>query len=130
MGRRDDSMHELSIANSLVEIATEHATEAGAQKVNSITLRIGALSCVHRNALEFSFELVTMDTLLEGATLKIIDVPVRVFCIPCDHEVQLPGIQSFRCPACNTPSADIRQGKELDIDSIEIVEKTTLELNR
>jgi hydrogenase nickel incorporation protein HypA/HybF len=122
-------MHELSIANSLVELATEHAAAAGADKIASITLRIGALSCVHKSALEFSFELVTKDTLLEGAELNIIDVPVTIFCEPCGREVQLPGIQSFRCPQCNTPSADIRQGKELDLEAIEIVDKPEVEVN-
>ncbi len=121
-------MHELSIANSLVELATEHATQAGADRITSITLRIGALSCVHKSALEFSFELVTQGTLLEGARLRIIDVPVTIFCVPCEQEVELPGIQSFRCPLCNTPSADIRQGKELDIDSIEIIDEQELEV--
>lgn len=115
-------MHELSIANNLVEIATEHAQQAGAASVRSITLQIGALSCVHEDALQFSFELVTRDTMLAGATLEIERLPVKVFCEPCNQEVELPGIQIFRCPQCNTPSADIRQGKELDIQSIEIVE--------
>jgi hydrogenase nickel incorporation protein HypA/HybF len=117
-------MHELSIANSLVEIATEHAISAGAEKIKTITLRIGALSCVHQDALEFSFELITKDTMLEGAILEIIHVPVSVFCIPCNQEIELPGIQSFRCPLCNTPSPDIRTGKELDVESIEIIEKS------
>ena len=115
-------MHELSIANHLVEIATQHAHDAGAVKVEAITLRIGALSCVHKDALEFSFDLVTEDTLLAGAKLKIIDVPVAIYCAECDKEVELPGIQSFRCTFCDTPSAVIRKGKELDIESIEITE--------
>ena len=117
-------MHELSIANSLVEIATQHARDAGADRIDAVTLRIGALSCVHKSALEFSFELVTQDTMLAGAKLKIIDVPVSIYCPKCEIEVCLPGIQSFRCPTCDTPSADIRQGKELDIESIEITEPT------
>ena len=122
-------MHELSIANSIVEIATEHAVEAGATRINSITLRVGALSCVHKSALEFSFELVTKETILEGAILKVIDIPVSIFCDPCGREVMLPGIQSFRCPVCDTPSAAIRQGRELDIDSIEISEKKETEVS-
>jgi hydrogenase nickel incorporation protein HypA/HybF len=122
-------MHELSIANSLVEIASEHAISAGAEKIKAITLRIGALSCVHQDALEFSFELITKDTMLEGANLEIIHVPVTVFCVPCNQEVELPGIQSFRCPRCDTPSGDIRQGKELDVESIEIVEKSPVEVS-
>jgi hydrogenase nickel incorporation protein HypA/HybF len=113
-------MHELSIANSLVEIATEHATGAGADKVISVTIRVGALSCVHESALDFSFELITEGTLLEGAKLNFIEVPVSIYCEKCQQEVELPGIQRFRCPVCDTPSADIRQGNELDVESIEV----------
>jgi len=118
-------MHELSIANSLVEIATEHAREHNAAQVLSITLRLGTLACVHKNALQFSFELVTQDTVLEGAELRFIDVPVAVFCQPCNAEVELPGIQRFRCPVCDAPSGDIRRGMELDVESIEITQPLT-----
>jgi hydrogenase nickel incorporation protein HypA/HybF len=121
-------MHELSIANSLVEIATEHAQKYAASRIHAITLRIGALSCVHKSALEFSFELVTKDTLLDGAELHFIDVPVSIFCGGCDREVELPGIQQFRCPLCDAPSGDIRKGRELDIESIEITQQATAEV--
>ena len=121
-------MHELSIAHSLVDVATEHAEHAGAERTRSITLRNGALSCVHKDALEFSFELVTQNTFLEGAELKIIAVPVTIFCAVCEDEVELPGIQRFRCPVCDTPSADIRQGQELEIESIEMIENRSREV--
>jgi hydrogenase nickel incorporation protein HypA/HybF len=113
-------MHELSIANSLVDVATEHARANGAERILSVTVRVGALSCVHKSALEFSFELVSQGTMLEGASLQIIDVPVAVFCETCQREVELAEIQRFRCPDCDTPSADIRRGRELDIATIEI----------
>ena len=121
-------MHELSIANSLIEIATEHANAAGSAQVTAINLQIGVLSCVHRSALEFSFELVTKDTILEGASLNIGTLPVTIYCGSCEQEVELPGIQKFRCPVCDTPSADIRQGRELDVVSIEIVEDETAQV--
>jgi hydrogenase nickel incorporation protein HypA/HybF len=108
-----ETMHELSIANSLIEIATEHARNAGAEKVHSITLRLGALSCVHKSALEFSFELVSEGTILEGATLRFIDQPVVVYCDTCEHEIELPGIQVFRCPRCETPTADHSGGQRV-----------------
>ncbi|MAT70226.1 MAG: hydrogenase maturation nickel metallochaperone HypA [Planctomycetaceae bacterium] len=115
-------MHELSIAHSLVEIATEHVRAAGADSVRSLTLKLGALSCVHKSALEFSFELVAKNTPLEGAVLHFIDVPVVVYCPQCACEVELPGIQRFRCPQCDTPTAEIRSGRELDLQSLEIVQ--------
>ena len=84
------------------------------------------MSCVHKNALEFSFELVTQDTILEQAELRIVEMPVVFFCANCEREVELPGIQRFRCPECDTPSAEIRGGQELDIESIEIVEDSPI----
>ncbi len=108
-------MHELSIAGSIVEIVSDYAQEHGALQVTAVTLRLGQLSCVHQEALEFSFDLITKDTLLEGAVLKFIDVPVAVFCPSCQQQVELPGIQKFACPVCGTATADVRQGRELDI---------------
>ena len=116
-------MHELSIATSLAEIVAAHARDHGAETVRSITLRVGALSCVHKRALEFSFELVTKETPLEDAQLRFIDIPVAIFCGTCNRTVELPGIQRFRCPVCDTPSGDIRQGKELDVETIEITQQ-------
>ncbi len=113
-------MHELSIASSIVEIAGEHARREGGGRVASVTLRIGRLSCVHENALRYSFDLVTEGTPLAGATLAVIEVPVRIWCDLCEAEVELPGIQRFACPACGHLSSDIRAGRELDIESIQI----------
>jgi hydrogenase nickel incorporation protein HypA/HybF len=115
-------VHELSIANKLVEIVLEHAKDSGCGRVQQINLRIGALSCVHRDALLFSFDLVAADTDLASAKLQITDLPVTIYCEKCDAIQELPGIQSFHCPVCQTPSADIRQGQELDIESIELAE--------
>jgi hydrogenase nickel incorporation protein HypA/HybF len=113
-------MHELSIASSIVEIAGEHARREGGGRVASVTLRIGRLSCVHEDALRSSFDLVTEGTPLAGATLAVIEVPVRIWCALCEAEVELPGIQRFACPACGHLSGDIRAGRELDIESIQI----------
>ena len=115
-------MHELSISNSLIEIVAELVSQAGGGKVTAVNLQIGALSCIHPSALEFCFDLVSKDTVLDGAKLNIDNIPVTIYCVQCDREFELPGIQSFCCPTCETPSAAIRRGRELDIISIEILE--------
>lgn len=112
-------MHELSIASSIVKIAAEHARLEGGGRVASVTLRIGRLSCVHEDALRSSFDLVTEGTPLAGASLAVIEVPVRIWCGLCQAVVELPGIQRFACPACGHLSGDIRAGRELDIESIQ-----------
>jgi hydrogenase nickel incorporation protein HypA/HybF len=115
-------MHELLIASNVVQLATQHAAEHGGGRVAAVTLRIGRLSCVHEDALQFSFDLVREGTPLEEAELRIVTVPVTVWCPTCQRQRELPGIQRFACPVCDTPSADIRAGRELDLESIELVE--------
>lgn len=113
-------MHELSIAHSLVELAGLSAADAGATRVRIVHLRLGALSGVVQGALEFSYGIATEGTLLEGSVLRVKELPVKVYCAPCQQEVELASIQRFRCPLCDTASGDIRQGRELEIESIEI----------
>ena len=85
-----------------------------------VYLRLGALSGVDRGALDFSYEIATEGTLLEGSTLVVEELPVRVYCRACDQELELASIQCFQCPQCGVPTGDIRQGRELAIESIEV----------
>ena len=117
-------MHELSIAQSLVETVMQHIQQNDAEGfelsgVRALHLRIGALSCVHQDSLQFCFGIVTEGTPLEGALLRIEAVPVAIYCDHCDAIRELPNIQSFRCPICNQPSANLKQGKELELVQIE-----------
>ena len=113
-------MHELSIAHSLVETAVSEALRANARKVSIVRLRLGVLAGVVRGSLDFCYDLVARGTLLEGSRLVVEELPVVVFCPRCREEVPLPGIQCFRCPRCDTPCGEVRQGRELEIESIEI----------
>ena len=115
-------MHELSIATNIVEIASQHVREAGGGHVAAVTLRIGRLSCVHEDALRYSFELVREGTPLAGAELRIVAVPVSVWCPRCEAAFELPGIQRLACPVCATVSGDIRAGRELDLESIDVLD--------
>jgi hydrogenase nickel incorporation protein HypA/HybF len=115
-------MHELSIAANVVAVVARHAAAHGGGRVVAVTLRIGRLACVHEEALRYGFELVRVDTPLATAELRIVSVPVRVWCAACRAERELPGIQRFACPGCGTPTGDIRAGRELDVDSIELVD--------
>jgi hydrogenase nickel incorporation protein HypA/HybF len=113
-------VHELSIAHGIVDVVTEAARAAGAQTVTAVHLRIGRLAGVEAGALEFSYELVTEGTLLAGSRLVVEELPVVIYCATCRADRTLPGVQRFRCPTCDTPSGEIRQGRELEVGSIEI----------
>ena len=119
-------VHELSIASRVVELVGEEVRAAGGGRVAAVTLKIGALSCVHEDALRFSFNLVREGTPLAGAELRIVTVPVVIWCAACSREVAIPGIQKFACPECGTLSGDIRAGRELDLESIELADEAAV----
>ena len=116
-------MHELSIAYSLVQIATKAAQESDIRQVQAVHLHLGTLSGVVKEALLFSYDIATAGTVLQGSRLEIEELPVIIHCTTCG-DVTLPNIQRFRCPNCDQPSVDIRQGKELEIISLEYEEDT------
>ncbi len=113
-------MHELSIMQNVVEAALETARHSGATRVTAIHLRIGVMAGVVRGALEFCHEVATQGTILEGSRLEITELPAMIDCPVCGCPRTLPGIQSFRCPVCQTPATHLSQGRELEIVSIEI----------
>ena len=115
-------MHELSIACDLVEIAEAAAWKAGAERVAVVYLKLGVFAGVVKEALLFGYDTAVKGTLLEGSRLEIEDVPLVIFCLVCNHESLLHSIQCFECPICGHPVTEIRQGKELELTSMEIIE--------
>lgn len=113
-------MHELSIAQSLIETACETAERAGAARVCRIQLRIGALAGVVKEALAFSFDLAAEGTLCAGAVLDVEEVPITVMCPTCQEPRTLAEAWHFSCPECGTPTPEILTGRELDLVSLEI----------
>jgi hydrogenase nickel incorporation protein HypA/HybF len=115
-------MHELSIAMSLVEGACEQVQNLDRVRVLSLRLRLGALSGVVREALEFSFDLAAEGTAVAGARLEIDEIPLTVFCPTCREERELPGIQHLRCPVCGTLTPQVVRGRELELFALEVVD--------
>lgn len=115
-------MHELSIAQSLVEIASEAARKAGVSDVKAVHLQLGALSGVVKESLLFCYDIAIKDTLLEGSRLEIEEVPIVIYCPECATERTLPNGQRFFCPVCEWPAFNVIQGKELEITSLEVAD--------
>jgi hydrogenase nickel incorporation protein HypA/HybF len=113
-------MHELSLVTSIVETVTETIAANPGARVLEVRLRVGALASVIPESLEFCWGIVSEGTPLEGSRLVVNVLPVVVHCAPCGIDSELEGVQSFRCPRCGELCAEIRQGRELEIDSIEI----------
>jgi len=109
-------VHELSIAQAIVDVATRNAGES---RVTCVYVRIGHLRQVVPSALKFSFELCAHGTSVEGAALELEHVPAAVSCRSCGARSEPPGFP-LACGACGGLSVEIVQGEELQVDSLEL----------
>ena len=112
-------MHELSIAMSIIELAEEEAQRRQC-RVSAVHLRLGALSGVVKDALLSSYEMACENTRVAGSKLIVEDVPIIVFCEPCQADRALTSMQWLCCPECGTPASKVVQGKELEVVALEI----------
>jgi hydrogenase nickel incorporation protein HypA/HybF len=111
-------MHEMSIAESLIEIVEGAARGNGLRRVTVVRMRVGEMSGVVPSALEFCFDAVTRGTFAEGARLEIATVPVRGACTECRHGFDVRD-NRFACPACGSPLVAVSGGQELSVDELE-----------
>lgn len=115
-------MHELSIAASIVDAVAESMAAYPGARVEEVRLRVGALASVVEDSLVFCWGITTEGTALAGARLVVKTVPVVTRCQACGQDGELESLQSFRCQHCGEPCGNLIQGRELEIESIEIDE--------
>ncbi|MEW2304400.1 hydrogenase maturation nickel metallochaperone HypA [Streptomyces sp. NPDC006655] len=112
-------MHELSIATAIVEQADAWARADGADRVTAVTVRVGELSGVVPDALDFAFEVARDGTAVAGARLVVDEVPAVAWCGPCAEEFAVGMPPFFWCPRCDRPTTELRSGRELEITAVE-----------
>ena len=117
---RTFDMHELSIAASIVDAVSETAASYPDTRVKVVRLRLGALASIVEDSLQFCWGVATEGTELAGSKLVVRVLPVVLHCAGCGVDSEVDGVQSFRCPRCGELAADLRQGRELEIESIEL----------
>jgi hydrogenase nickel incorporation protein HypA/HybF len=112
-------MHEVGIMQNVFEIAFAHLQKERATRIHRVRLRVGALSGVVPDALQFAFEALKENTPAAEASLEVDFLPVRLVCQSCGLEF---GADAFAelCPTCGSPHSSVRQGRELDVVSLEI----------
>lgn len=112
-------MHEMSLMQSALDVALEHAAGANAERIVSITLRVGEISSVIPEALTFAFECLREGTLASGAALNIESVPALCRCRTCGTSFHPPEAV-FECPQCGRPGGEVVSGREIELSRMEI----------
>lgn len=111
-------MHEMALSSAVVATVEKHAK---GRQVTAVNLTVGKLRQVVPDSLLFYFEIVTRDTVLEGAKLNMEIVPAHLHCTSCDHDWE-PDFPTFRCPECVAGNVEILSGEEFQVESIEVEE--------
>jgi hydrogenase nickel incorporation protein HypA/HybF len=112
-------MHELSIAEAIVDVATRHA---GGRRVVKVDVRVGHLRQVVPASLEFAFGLVCQGTALDGAELVIAHVAAAGRCRDCGVHGVLEDLP-LRCSSCAGLDLELLAGDELLVDALELEEE-------
>jgi hydrogenase nickel incorporation protein HypA/HybF len=118
-GKMGDDMHELSIASSILSTVESESRRLGLGRVHAVVVRVGALSGVVPDALQFSFEAIRIDTPFAETRLEIEWREVRARCADCDREFEVKDLR-FACPGCESTSIEVTSGNELEIAHLEV----------
>lgn len=113
-------MHEMGIANSLLEIIKREMKKSKVKRLKKVRVKIGELTAVEPEALRFCFEASIKDTALDGARLEIEDVPLTGKCHDCRTRFRFQHFVT-QCPVCGGKKIEKLTGTELDLVSIEAV---------
>ncbi len=112
-------MHEMSLCEGIIEILQDEAEKQGFTRVKQVILEIGALSHVEPDAMRFSFDAVSKNTLAEGAKLTIVDIPGSAWCMDCAKNVDIA--QRYdACPVCGGVQLQVTGGDEMKIKELEV----------
>jgi hydrogenase nickel incorporation protein HypA/HybF len=110
-------VHEVGIAHNVLRIVELAARENGLRAVTEVVLSIGPLSGVEREALEFAFGVISPETVLQGAEIKIVVPPLLLQCRKCGNEYAAE-IEDTSCPFCGAEDFEIREGRDMLVTSV------------
>ena len=112
-------MHEMSLAEGMLQLVEDGARRNAAAAVKAVWLEIGALAHVEVEALRFCFDAVARGTLAEGARLEIVATPGSAWCMPCGERVAIERIGDA-CPRCGSYQLQVVQGEDMRLREIEV----------
>lgn len=112
-------MHELSIAEEIIEIVTDYVTKESASKAEKIVLEIGKLSGIETESLNFALESYKNNTVFSNCEIIINEIEGVAVCNSCKTKFTNNDWYTC-CPICGRMDCEVISGKEFRIKSITI----------
>ena len=113
-------MHEIRIAQALLELVLETLRSSEAGRVTAVKVRIGELSAVDPASLAFCFKALARDGPAAGARVDIAPVPATFRCRSCGHSHGGTPLQAGTCSRCGSREIEIFKGKELELVELQV----------
>lgn len=112
-------MHELSLCEGILQVIEDQAVAQSFSKVKRVRLEIGPLAGVELEALRFSYDVVTRQSIAEGSILDVIELPVTAWCMQCCEPTTIAA-RYEACPTCGSYQVEVTGGDELRIKDMEV----------
>lgn len=121
-------MHELSMAQGIINAVLDTAQENNATEVNKVTVEVGRLAMINPEQLQFILGVLIENTIMEDSEIVFEEIPAEIQCLDCgftgeailddsDHYAPL-----VKCPECDSLKVDTLNGKDIVVKNI-IIEK-------
>jgi hydrogenase nickel incorporation protein HypA/HybF len=112
-------VHEMSIAESVLQIIEDKARADGYARVRAVWLEIGQLAAVEKDSLRFCFDVVTRDSVARDARLEIIETAGQGWCMDCACNVAVTA-RYEPCPNCGSFQIEVTGGDEMRVKELEV----------
>ncbi len=110
-------MHELSLAENILTIVEDTASQNACRRVKEIHLVIGALAGVEIEALRFCLDAVLKGSIAEGARVVIDILPGQGYCFSCGQTVAIAA-HFDPCPRCGSYQVQATGGRDLRVQEL------------
>ncbi len=112
-------MHELSVTEALLNTSCEYAHKQKAKKVTVLNIKIGRLSGIVDDSVQFYWDIIAKETICEGSQLRFNFIPAKFECQQCKFQYEIED-ELLPCPRCKSMDLVTIQGDEFLLESIEI----------
>lgn len=112
-------MHELSVTQSILEIALRHGNEANAKRIADIHIVMGELSTMVDDSIQFYWDMIAEGTIAQGAKLHFRRVPAELQCMACFTKYH-PKEMELICPNCGSVGVKIIAGEEFSLEALDV----------
>jgi hydrogenase nickel incorporation protein HypA/HybF len=112
-------MHEMSLAEGVLQIIEDSAKTQNFSRVKTVWLEIGQLAGVEVEAMKFCFDVVVRDSIAQDAKLEIIETPGQAWCLHCAEVVQVQALFDA-CPKCGSHQVQVTGGNEMRVKELDV----------